>query len=258
MSVLNKFSLDNRKAVVIGASRGLGKRMALALAEAGADVIVSSRSLEALQKVADQIRKLSRESYAIECDISNVSEIERLYQLVMKKFSRVDILINVAGTTIRKPSTEITEEDWEEVSGINIKGMLFACKIFGKSMIESGGGKIINIASLNSVIALPRRTLYTITKTGVLGLTRSLATEWGEYNVNVNTIAPGYFLTEMTKPLFEDKKWTEKLLQKIPLGRVGTPEDLDGVVVFLCSSTSDYITGETLFVDGGFMSGENL
>lgn len=258
MSTLDKFSLENKKAVVIGASRGLGRRMALALAEAGADVIVSSRSLRVLREVAKEIRQLGRVSYAIECDVSNILEIERLHQSVIEKFSRVDILINVAGTTIRKSSTEITEEDWEKVAGVNLKGMLFACKIFGKSMIESGGGKIINIASLQSVMALPRRTLYTITKTGVLGLTRSLAIEWGKYKVNVNTIAPGYFLTEMTKPLFENKEWTEKLLQGIPLGRVGTPEDLDGAVIFLCSHAADYVTGEVLFVDGGFMTGENL
>ena len=258
MSILNKFSLDGKKAVVIGASRGLGGRMALVLAQAGADVIVSSRSLKPLQEIAEKIKRIGKESYAVKCDISIISEIEELHKIAIDKFSRIDILINVAATTIRKPSTEITEQDWKKVSGINLKGMLFACKIFGKSMIEKGGGKIINIASLQSVIALPGRTLYTVTKTGVLGLTRSLAIEWGKYKVNVNAIAPGYFLTEMTRPLFENKEWTEKLLQKIPLGRVGTPEDLDGAVVFLCSEASNYITGEVLFVDGGFMSGENL
>ena len=256
--ILDKFSLENKKAVVIGASRGLGKRMALILAEAGADVVVCSRCLEPLQKVAEEIRGVGREAYAIKCDITDISEIERLHRSVMEKFSRVDILINVAGTTIRKPSTEITEEDWEKVARVNLKGMLFACRVFGKSMIENGGGKIINIASLNSFMALPRRTLYTITKTGVLGLTRSLAVEWGKYNINVNAIAPGYFLTEMTKPLFENRKWKEKLFQRIPFGRIGTPEDLDGAVIFLCSRASDYITGETLLVDGGFMAGENL
>ena len=258
MSIPDKFSVENKKAVVIGASRGLGRRMALVLAEAGADVIVSSRSWESLQEVAKKIRQLGRESYAIECDVNNVLEIERLHQSVIDKFSKVDILINAAGTTIRKPSTEITEEDWEKVAGVNLKGMLFACKIFGKSMIKSNGGKIINIASLQSVMALPRRTVYTITKIGVLGLTRSLAIEWGKYKVNVNAIAPGYFLTEMTKPLFENKQWTEELLQEIPLGRVGTPEDLDGAVIFLCSQASDYVTGEILLVDGGFMIGKNF
>jgi len=258
MSILDKFSLENKKAVVIGASRGLGRRMALALAGAGADVVVSSRSLKALREVAKKITQFGRESYAFRCDVSNISEIEKLHQSVIEKFLKVDILINAIGTTIRKPSIEITEEDWEKVAGVNLKAMLFACKIFGKSMIEHGGGKIINIASLQSVIALPRRTLYNITKTGVLGLTRSLAIEWGKYKVNVNAIAPGYFLTEMTKPLFENKEWREKLLQGIPLGKVGAPEDLDGAVIFLSSQASDYVTGEVVFVDGGFMSGENL
>jgi len=256
--ILDKFSLENEKAVVIGASRGLGKRMALTLAKAGADVIVASRSLNPLKEVVKEIEGLGKKSYAIECDINNISEIEKLHHSAMEKFSKVDILINVAGTTIRKPSTEITEEDWEKVARVNLKGMLFACKIFGKSMIENGGGKIINIASLLSFVALPERTLYTITKTGVIGLTKSLAAEWGKYNINVNAIAPGYFLTEMTKPLFENRKWKEKLLQRIPFGRIGTPEDLDGAVIFLCSRASDYITGETLLVDGGFMAGENL
>lgn len=256
--ILDKFSLENKKAVVIGASHGLGKRMSLTLAKVGADVIVSSRSLKPLQKVAEEIRKVGRKSYAIKCDITFVSEIEKLHQSAMEKFSKVDILINAAGTTIRKPSTEITEEDWEEVARVNLKGMLFACKIFGKTMIENGEGKIINIASLGSIIALPGRTLYTVTKTGVLGLTKSLAVEWARDNVKVNAIAPGYFLTEMTKPLFENREWTEKLLQRIPVNRIGTPEDLDGAVIFLCSSASDYVTGETLLVDGGFMAGENL
>lgn len=258
MSVLDKFSLRGKKAVVIGASRGLGKSMALAIADAGADVIVTSRSLEPLEEVAESIKKLGRKSYPVQCDITDIKQIERLHQFAVDKLSRVDILINVAGTTIRKPSTEITEDDWEKVANVNIKGMLFACKMFGKSMIESGGGKIVNIASLQSFMGLPRRTLYGTTKSGVIGLTKSLAVEWGEHKVNVNAIVPGYFLTEMTKPLFDNKKWTNRLLEEIPLGRVGKPEDLDGVIVFLCSGASDYVTGESMFIDGGFISGEKI
>lgn len=187
--ILDKFSLESKKAVVIGASRGLGKRIVLALAQA--DVIVSSRSLTPLEEVAKEIKQVDRKSHAIECDVSNISEIEKLHELAIDGFSKVDILINAAGTTIRERSTEITEEDWEKVAG-------------------------------------------------------------------VNAIAPGYFLTEMTKSLFKNKEWTEKLLQGIPLARVGTPEDLDGTMIFLCSQASDYVTGEILFVDRGFMSGENL
>jgi len=253
---IKKFNLAGENAVVIGASRGLGRQMSIALAQAGADVIVSSRSPTALQEITDEIRDLGQQAFAVECDVSKVGDIENLLESSCRRFNRIDILVNAAGIIVRKPSHQITEEEWDEVMGVNLKGMFFACRIFGAHMMENGGGKIINIASLASSIALPERTLYTISKTGVAALTRSLAIEWAQYNINVNAIGPGYFETELTAPLFKDEEWKQRLLQRIPMGRVGQPEDLDGITVFLASSASDYVTGQVFFIDGGFLAGE--
>jgi len=258
MLSIDKFNLSGRKAVIIGASRGLAKRMAISLAQAGADVIVASRSYSLLQEVADQIKEVGREAYAIEVDICHIEDIRNLANKAVEKFKRVDILINAAGTTVRKPSDQITEDDWNKVIEVNSKGMLFACKIFGKQMITQKSGKIINIASLNSEVALPGRTLYTISKAGVVALTKSLAIEWARYNINVNAISPGYFKTELTAPLFENREWVDRLFQEIPMKRIGIPEDLDGITLLLASSASDYITGQNFFVDGGFLAGEEL
>lgn len=253
---IEKFDLEGKSAVVIGASRGLGKRMSIALAQAGADLVVSSRSSAMLQEVVSEIRDLGRRAFAVECDVSKAGDIENLLESSCRRFNRVDILVNVAGIIVRKPSHQITEEEWDEVMGVNLKGMFFACRIFGGHMMENGGGKIINIGSLASSIALPERTLYTISKTGVAALTRSLAIEWARCNINVNAIGPGYFETELTAPLFKNEEWKQRLLERIPMGRVGQPEDLDGITVFLASPASDYVTGQIFFVDGGFLAGD--
>jgi NAD(P)-dependent dehydrogenase (short-subunit alcohol dehydrogenase family) len=253
---MKEFDLTGRNAVVIGASRGLGRRMALALAGAGANLVVASRSLAPLQAVAEEIKTLGRQALAVECDVTKVVEIERLLAAAIDGFSRVDILVNAAGAIVRKPSHQITEMDWDMVIDVNLKGMLFACKVFGSHMMRNGGGKIINIGSLTSAIAFPERTLYAISKAGVVALTKALALEWARYKINVNAIGPGYFETELTIPLLRNEEWKRRLLQKIPLGRIGQPEDLDGITVFLASSASDYVTGQIFFIDGGFLAGE--
>lgn len=253
---LEKFELHGKTAVVLGASRGLGRRMAFALAEAGADLVVASRSLKPLEELAEEIRALGREVYAAECDVARVEDCERLLRSALERFKRVDILINAAGTILRKPSQEVTVEEWERIMAVNLKGMFFACKVFGAHMMAQGGGKIINIASLASELALPERALYGISKAGVLALTKALALEWARCKINVNAIGPGYFETELTAPLLADKEWRRRLLRKIPLGRIGQPEDLDGITVFLASSASDYVTGQIFYIDGGFLAGE--
>jgi len=253
-----KFDLSGRKAVVIGASRGLGKGMAMCLAQAGADVIVASRSHSLLQNVAQQMKDMGRKAHAIEVDISHVDDIRSLAAEALERFERVDILVNVAGVTVRKPSDQITEDDWNKVTDVNLKGMLFACTIFGKQMIAQRSGKIINIASINSKIAYPRRTLYAVSKHGVVGLTKALAIEWAQYNINVNAISPGWFETELTAPLFENREWTKRVIQAIPMKRIAIPEELDGITLLLASSASDYITGQNFFVDGGFLAGNEL
>lgn len=253
---MEKFDLTGRKAVVIGASRGLGRRMALALAGAGADLVVASRSFDVLQEVAEEAKALGRQALAVKCDVTRIAEIEELLTAAIEEFGRVDILVNAAGAIVRKPSHQLTEGDWAAVIDVNLKGTLFACKVFGSHMMTQGGGKIINIGSLTSAIAFPERTLYAISKAGVVALTKALALEWARYRINVNAIGPGYFETELTAPLLKNEEWKRRLLQKIPLGRIGQPEDLDGITVFLASSASDYVTGQIFFIDGGFLAGE--
>lgn len=256
VGALEEFELRGRTAVVIGASRGLGRRMALALAEAGANLMVASRSRAPLEELAGQIRALGREAFAAECDIARVGDCERLLREAVGRFGKVDVLVNAAGTILRKPSQEVTEEEWDRLMAVNLKGMFFACQVFGAHMIARGGGKIINIASLASELALPGRALYGISKAGVLALTKALALEWARYKINVNAIGPGYFETELTAPLLADEDWRRRLLRKIPLGRVGRPEDLDGITVFLASPASNYVTGQIFYIDGGFLAGE--
>jgi len=246
--------LDGKIAIVTGGSRGLGRGMALALAEAGADVVVASRTLSALKEVSQEIEDKGRKSLSVELDVCNLSSINQMVDKVLDEFGRIDILVNNAGMNIRKPAVEVTEEDWDKIVNTNLKGAFFCAQAVGKVMIKQKRGKIINIGSLTSKIALPNMAPYAATRGGILQLTKSLAVEWAKYNINVNAIAPGYFKTGQTAPLFADKKWVEETLKKIPLGRTGVVEDLGGIVVFLASEASDYITGQMIFVDGGWLA----
>lgn len=247
-------SLSNRVAIVTGGSRGLGKGMALALAEAGADVVVASRTLSALKEVSQEIKDKGRKSLAIELDVWDLSSINRMVEKVLDEFGKIDILVNNAGMNIRKPTIEVTEEDWNKIVNTNLKGAFFCAQAVGKVMIKQRRGKIINIGSLTSKVAFPNMAVYAATRGGILQLTKTLAVEWAKYNINVNAIGPGYFKTSQTAPLFADKQWFEETLKKIPLGRTGLPEDLGGTVVFLASEASDYITGQMVFVDGGWLA----
>lgn len=251
---VSKMNLERKVATVTGGSRGLGRGMALALAEAGADVVVTSRTLPALEKVANEIRALGRKSLAIECDVSNVEDIRRMVQLAKDEMGRIDILVNNAGTIVRREALELGEEDWDPVINTILKGSFFCAQAVARVMIQQKKGKIINIGSLTSKIGIPGRIAYVASRGGILQLTKALAVEWAKYNINVNAIGPGYYETQQTAPLFADKAWTERALKKIPLGRFGTAEDLAGAVVFLSSDASDYITGQMIFVDGGWLA----
>jgi len=247
-------SLSNRVAIVTGGSRGLGKGMALALAEAGADVVVASRTLSALKEVSSEIKDKGRKSLAIELDVWDLSSINQMVGKVLDEFGKIDILVNNAGMNIRKPTIEVTEEDWNKIVNTNLKGAFFCAQAVGKVMIKQRRGKIINIGSLTSKVAFPNMAVYAATRGGILQLTKTLAVEWAKYNINVNAIGPGYFKTSQTAPLFADKQWVEETLKKIPLGKTGLPKDLEGTVVFLASEASDYITGQMIFVDGGWLA----
>lgn len=253
--ILDKMILTGKVAIVTGASRGLGKAMALGLAEAGADSAIVSRSMPDLKKVADEISRLGRRVLPISADISNLKDINSMVEKVVQEFGRIDILVNNAGTTIRMFCEDFTESAWEKVMALNLKGAFFCAQAVGKVMIKQRSGKIINVSSLLSVIGVPRAVAYSASKGGISQITKTMAVEWAKYNINVNAIGPGYFRTDLTKPLQEDQERSAQILSRIPMGRWGEPDDLKGVVVFLASDASNYITGQTIYVDGGWLAG---
>ncbi len=249
------FSLEGKVALVTGGGRGLGRAMALALAAAGADVAVAARTREQLEDAAAAIERLGRAALPVVVDVRDPGSISAMVEAVLEGLGGLDVLVNAAGVNRRIPSLEVTPEVWDELVDTNLKGTFFASQAAARAMARRGGGKIINIASLTSQIGLPQRVPYTAAKAGVLGLTRALAVEWAPYNIQVNAIGPGYFRTEMTEPLFRDREWVKGLLARIPSARAGVPEDLAGAVVFLASKASDYVTGQIIYVDGGFLAG---
>lgn len=252
--VLEKFSLKGKTAIVIGASRGLGQGMARALAEAGADLALVARTVSSLDELAEEVRGLNRKCLILPNDVSKASEIQIMVNRVIEAFGKIDILINSQGTQVRKPAFEMTEQDWDGLMSVNLKSVFFSCQAVGREMTKQGKGKIINIASLTSVIGLPNISIYGASKGGVAQLTKALAVEWAPHHINVNAVLPGYYKTALTEDLFKNEEKAKWVLSRIPLGRTGLPEDLAGTVVFLSSEASDYITGQILPVDGGWLS----
>lgn len=252
--VLEKFSLKGKTAIVIGASRGLGQGMAWALAEAGADLALIARTASSLDELAKEVKGLNRRCLILPKDISKPSEIQIMVNRVIETFGKIDILINSQGTQVRKPAFEMTEQDWEGLISVNLKSVFFSCQAVGRQMAKQGKGKIINVASLTSMIGLPNISIYGASKGGVAQLTKALAVEWAPHHINVNAVLPGYYKTALTEDLFKNEEKTKWVLSRIPMGRTGLPEDLAGTVVFLSSEASDYITGQIIPVDGGWLS----
>jgi 2-deoxy-D-gluconate 3-dehydrogenase len=252
--ILDKFSLQGKVAVVIGASRGLGQGMAGAMAEAGADLVPVARTLSSLEKMADEVTKMGRKCLPLKVDVSNMSEIQSLMDRVAETFGKIDILVNSQGTQVRKPAMEMTEEDWDGLMAVNLKSVYFSCQAAARHMIKQGKGKIINVASLTSVLGLANITIYGASKGGVASLTKGLAIEWARHHINVNAVLPGYFITELTADLFKNEERAKWVLDRIPLGRTGNPEDLATAALFLASEASDYITGQIIPVDGGWLA----
>jgi len=247
------FTLQGKKALVTGASRGIGKAVAIGLAEAGADVALVSRS-DVLFQTAQEIEKLGRKALVIQEDLTRPEAAEKVINATVKSFGRLDILVNNAGTTRRAPVEDYRDEDWEVVIELNLNAVFRLCRAAGKVMLARGYGKIVNVASLMSFqggITIPA---YTASKHGVAGLTKSLANEWAGRNITVNAIAPGYVCTEVTAPLQKDKVRNRQILERIPQGRWAEPEDMVGAVIFLASDASRYVQGHVLVVDGGWMS----
>ena len=250
---MNVFDLTGKVAVVTGSAGGLGQAMAIGLAEAGADVALVSHS-HSSSDTMQAIEQLGRKALAVTADLSDDAQIEQVIQETLQHFGKINILLNNAGIIRRAPAAEHAKEDWDEVLQINLNAVFRLCQLAGREMIKMGYGKIINIASMLSFQGGVNVPGYTASKHGVAGITKALANEWAGKGVHVNAIAPGYMVTDNTAALRKDEARNKQIIERIPAGRWGVPEDLKGPVVFLASSASDYLDGHVLCVDGGWMA----
>lgn len=248
-----KFDLAGRVAVVTGASEGVGRDIAVGLAEAGADIVICSRRTEKLLEVREIAQKAGRKAYAYAVDIQNVAEIEGLKRFIQAKTGKVDILINNAGHAVTKPAWDITENDWDAMADTGFKGLFFCCQAIGSLMREHGYGKIINLSSTFGKSIVPGRSVYGGIKAGIDHLTEALAMEWAPHGIRVNALAPTAVDTPSRRETLQGPL-LEKVLARIPLGRLATPDDLMGAVIYLASAASDFVTGQTLYVDGGWVA----
>jgi NAD(P)-dependent dehydrogenase (short-subunit alcohol dehydrogenase family) len=253
LSVLSHFRLDGRRALVTGGARGLGRVMAEALAEAGADVAITSRTADSGREAAAAIAAATgRRVVAFSADVRHAAEIARLADEVEAGLGPVDILVNNAGINVRGAADQLAEADWDAVIDTNLKGPFLCARTFGPRMAARGWGRVLNLGSILSVIALPGRAPYAASKAGVLNLTRVLALEWADRGVTVNAICPGPFGTDMNRPLLNDPEKFKAFVAKIPMGRWGELHEIAGVTVFLASDASSFVTGSAIFVDGGW------
>lgn len=252
--VANITDLSNRTAVVIGGTSGLGRAIAVALARSGANVVPTGRREELTAEVCGEIESLGRQTLEKTVDISNRESIDAFRNAVLEKFNGVDILVNAAGRTARKPTIEVTENEWIEIFDTNLTGMLRTCQSCYEGLKRSGKGKIINIASLASFVAFHEVAAYGASKAGVLALTRSLGTEWAKDGINVNALVPGVFPTELNAELLNGTERGSEILMRTPMQRFGRPEELTGAAVFLASDAASFITGQTIVVDGGYLA----
>jgi len=250
--LMSRFSLQDQVALVTGASGGLGRGIALALAAAGAHVVVTGRKQEILDRVADEIRGLGRRALPVPADVTREAEVQSLVQQVAAEFSRIDILVNAAGIVIVKPTPEYPLEEWERVLDVNLKGTFLCCREAGKVMLRQEKGKIINVSSVRGLQGRADDPSYPASKGAVNMLTKSLAIEWATKGIHVNAIAPTFIRTDLNAFLLDDDATRNWVLSRIPMGRVGNIWDLFGAAVFLASAASDFITGQILYIDGGW------
>lgn len=250
--ILDVFRISGKKAIVTGGSKGLGRAIAIGLGEAGAQVAVVSRSKNLIEEVSNEIIKKGSKAIPVQADVTKIEDIEQMAKVVLDKFGRIDILINNAGIAPMNKALNISVEEWNNVIDTNLKSAFLISKIIGETMIREKKGKIINIGSVLGKMASSTALHYCVSKAGIIQMTRALALEWAPFNINVNCIAPGFFETEMIQKHQKDEKYTRFLLFKIPFKRIAKPEEIVGTAIFLASEASDYITGQTIFVDGGY------
>jgi NAD(P)-dependent dehydrogenase (short-subunit alcohol dehydrogenase family) len=248
------FDLSSKTAVVVGATSGIGLVIARGLARAGANVVPTGRRADRVESVAREIEDLGRRSLARECDVSDRASLESLVDAVCAEFEKVDILVNCAGITKRTPTLDVSDAEWDGILETNLNGTLRSCQVFGRHMIQRKYGRIINVASLASFVALQEVAAYSASKAAVASLTKSLAIEWARFNVCVNAIAPGVFRTDLNAKLLEGTARGQEFLMRTPMRRFGNVEELVGAAIFLASEAASFVTGHLLAVDGGFLA----
>jgi NAD(P)-dependent dehydrogenase (short-subunit alcohol dehydrogenase family) len=253
-NVLSLFDLTGETAIVTGGGQGIGQAITLALAEAGADVVVVQRHLDVAEETAQMVTKLGRKALALKCDVSKESDVENLVKTTMQKFGRLDIMVNNAGITFHTPSTDMTDAEWQWVIGTNLSGVFYGMKHAAREMLKKKKGSIINVSSISGLIAVrPQSQLaYDTSKGGVISATRRCAVEWATQGVRVNTIAPGYVRTPLLEPYLEPGKYGQDWPKMTPMGRLGELWEMKGLAVFLASKASTYMTGSVVVIDGGY------
>ncbi|MBO0962316.1 3-oxoacyl-ACP reductase FabG [Neobacillus sp. MM2021_6] len=252
--MIDTFSLRNKTAIVTGGNRGLGRSIALALAEAGADLVVVGRDQNRNEEVVQEIKNLGRNAMGFSVDLSRINSIQQFVQNVQESFGTIDILVNNAGVSATNFALDITEEEWDKVMNVNVKSLFFCSQAVAKAMKQQGGGKMINVSSVVGAVGDVGISPYTASKAAVINLTKSLALEWARFGIRVNAIGPAYIETEMNQEELSNEKVRNKIISKTPMKRLGLPEEITGAILLLASDAGSFITGQTIFIDGGWLA----